>query len=429
VRRRLSLLVAATTSAVVLAFIVPLGLLVRTLAEDRAISSATFHGQCIAVAAAGTTDPTRRQAAFTECGSQRPGAPEPTVVMPDGTIIGPPPPANDTALRAARVDGLADTVRTTTDAIVYVVNVTGEGTLVVRAVVPAAELHTGVARAWATLGGLGLMLLLAAVVAAVRLASRVSRPLLEVAAAAEKMRAGRLDTRVAEKGPPEVVALGGALNGLAERVEQLLTAERDAVADLSHRLRTPVTALRLDTDGVADPDVAERLRLHVSALERTIDAIVHDARRPSRTEPRASCDAGRVVAERVQFWSALAADQGRPLHLAIPERPLRARLDASDLADVVDVLVDNVFAHTEEGIALSVWVVQRADGNIVLTVEDGGGGLPAGDIVSRGRSGAGSTGLGLDIVRRAAIASGGTLELGTSQLGGAVVRVVLGLAR
>jgi len=107
---------------------------------------------------------------------------------------------------------------------------------------------------------------------------------------------------------------------------------------------------------------------------------------------------------------------------------LRKVYDANDLADVVDVLLDNVFAHTDDGVPIEVWVVPRADGAIVLTVEDGGPGLPAGDIVSRGNSGAGSTGLGLDIARRAALASGGWLELGQSRLGGALVRVVLGRA-
>jgi signal transduction histidine kinase len=136
----------------------------------------------------------------------------------------------------------------------------------------------------------------------------------------------------------------------------------------------------------------------------------------------------RVVRERVDFWSALAEEQSRPLRTAVPERPLRAKVSANDLSDVVDVLLDNVFAHTEDGVPIEVWVVPRADGAIVLTVEDGGPGLPAGDIVSRGSSGAGSTGLGLDIARRAAMASGGWLELGQSRLGGALVRVVLGRA-
>jgi signal transduction histidine kinase len=141
-----------------------------------------------------------------------------------------------------------------------------------------------------------------------------------------------------------------------------------------------------------------------------------------------SCDVGKVVAERVDFWSALADDQGRTLRLALPERPLRARLDETELTDVVDVLIDNVFAHTDEGVGLEVWLVPRADGAVVLTVEDGGPGLPSADVIERGSSGAGSTGLGLDIVRRAAVASGGSLELGRSRLGGALIRLVLGPA-
>ena len=178
------------------------------------------------------------------------------------------------------------------------------------------------------------------------------------------------------------------------------------------------------------PDVAERLRHHVTSLERTVDAIVHDARRPSRSKQMAppSCDVGRVVGERVSFWSALAEDQGRPLRLALPDRSLRARLDAADLADVVDVLIDNVFAHTDDGVPVEIWVVPRADGAVVLTVEDAGPGLPSVDVINRGTSNAGSTGLGLDIVRRAALASGGSLELGRSRLGGALIRLVLGRA-
>ena len=87
-----------------------------------------------------------------------------------------------------------------------------------------------------------LLLILASVLAADRLARRVTRPIQQVVRAADEMRSGHLDTRVVEgQGPPEVQALAGALNRLAGRIQDLLVAERDAVADLSHRLRTPVT--------------------------------------------------------------------------------------------------------------------------------------------------------------------------------------------
>lgn len=425
-RQRLLFLVATTTSAIVLAFLIPLALLLRTLAEDRAINAARIEAQSLGTVAVKVTDPTQLHRIVSGQVGERNGATT-SLVLADGTTVGPAVPTNDPHLVAAQ-HGSSVTRTLGSDRVLYVPVIGQDGTVVVRTVVPEEQLHRGVVGATATVAVLGFLLLLIAVLAADRVARRVSAPIRQVAAAADALRAGRLDTRVPERGTPEVVAMAGALNRLAGRIEQLLAAERDSVADLSHRLRTPVTALRLDAETVADAETADRLRAHVAQLERIVDAIVRDARRPTHEGVASWCDVGRVVAERVSFWSALADDQQRSLRLALPDRSLHARLEASELADVVDVLLDNAFAHTDEGVPIEVWVVQRADGMVVLSVEDAGSGLPPGDIVSRGRSGAGSTGLGLDIARRATLASGGSLELGRSRLGGALVRVLLGPA-
>lgn len=425
-RRRLSLLVAATTSAVVLAFLIPLALLLRNLAEERAIANADNQNQtALAVANSAEDLRVRPDAVADNLGPKTAGVTSLHLFAPR-QIIGPDPgdPDIDTAL--ARASEMRYVVYRDGGVVVYRVTPTmRHGQVLARTEVPRATFHAGVAEGTAIVAGLGIGILLIAMFAADRLGRRISRPIRDLAVGAKSMRDGHLEVRVPERGPREVVALATALNQLAARVQQLLAAERDAVADLSHRLRTPVTALRLDTDSISDPEVAERLRGHVAQLERTVDAIVHDARRPTRAGGN-SCDVGRVVAERVAFWSALAEEQGRDLRMSVPERPMRARLDAAELADVIDVLIDNVFAHTEEGVPLEVWVAPRADGAVVITVEDGGPGLPQADIIARGSSGAGSTGLGMDIVRRAANASGGGMEVGRSRLGGALIRVVLG---
>jgi len=426
VRRRLSVLVAATTSAVVLAFLIPLALLLRNLAEERALAAATQQSQFLLVVAGSVQDPRAVPALVRNLVGERPAG-FTSLYLPGQPVVG-NPGVNDPNVARARNAGASLTVVEDDHAVVYVASKGESGTMVARTAVSRETFHHGVAQATAILAGLGMLLLLAAMFAADRVGRRVSAPIRQLAMAAEEMRDGHLDRRVPERGMPEVVALGAALNRLAARVQQLLAAERDSVADLSHRLRTPVTALRLDTDSITDHELADRLRQHVSQLERTVDAIVHDARRPTRAGVTNACDVGKVVGERVAFWSALAEEQGRELTMALPERPLRARLDASDLSDVVDVLIDNVFAHTDEGVPLEVWVVPRADGAVVLTVEDGGSGLPQADVITRGSSGAGSTGLGMDIARRAANASGGSLELGRSRLGGALIRVVLGAA-
>jgi signal transduction histidine kinase len=422
-RWRLTLLVAATTSAVVLAFLVPLTLLLRSLAEERTIAAVTTAAQNLgALAASSGADAAKSE--LDEVGPS--GLGTISVFLPNGQVIG--NKTTDKDLKRAQT-GQAFTDRSHGRAIVYVPTGGMDGKFtVVRTTVSGAELHRGVDRAAWILAGLGLLLLGLSVAAADTLARRVSAPIRALAAAADSLREGQLDTRTAETGPPEVVAMARALNRLAARIEQLLIAERESVADLSHRLRTPVTALRLDAESITDPEIAERLDQHVAHLERTVDAVVRDARRPVRSNVAARCDVAAVVGERVAFWSALADEQGRSLRTWLPMRPTWAKIDAVDVTDVIDVLIDNIFAHTEEGVPLEVTVNSGPSREVVLAVQDGGPGLPGADIVNRGHSNAGSSGLGLDIVRRAAIASGGRLELGRSRLGGAKVQVVFGAA-
>ena len=189
---------------------------------------------------------------------------------------------------------------------------------------------------------------------ACQLGRRISEPLLDVAEVAHRLREGDLSARAEVTGTAETEELAAALNGLADRTGELLLAERAAVADLSHRLRTPVTALRLDAEAVSEPELAERLGDHIGVLQRSIDAIVHEARRPVRRDLRETCDAAEVVRERVRFWQALAEDQGRAVDVSVPDRVMTVPLAAEDLADLVDVLVDNVFAHTPEGTPFAV---------------------------------------------------------------------------
>ena len=92
----------------------------------------------------------------------------------------------------------------------------------------------------------------------------------------------------------------------------------------------------------------------------------------------------------------------------------------------MDNLVDNVFAHTPEGAPMRI-SARRSDRVVTLTVEDGGPGLGVNPRIVRGRSGSGSTGLGLDIVSRVTEAAHGTLTLGRSTLGGLAVTVTLPL--
>jgi signal transduction histidine kinase len=102
------------------------------------------------------------------------------------------------------------------------------------------------------------------------------------------------------------------------------------------------------------------------------------------------------------------------------------RVSREDLATCADILLENVFAHTPDGAACAIMLRHREPGGAWLVVTDDGPGFPLVDPTERGRSGIGSTGLGLDIVRRIAESSGGTLMIGRSPSGGGAVTVGLG---
>ena len=152
--------------------------------------------------------------------------------------------------------------------------------------------------------------------------------------------------------------------------------------------------------------------------------MIAEARRPVREGLGAACDASAVVADRVAFWSVLAEEEGRAVDLALPGRPLPVRVAAADLGAALDALLGNVFAHTPEGTGLRVAVRPRDGGGAEVDVADSGPGLPE-SAVERGRSGGGSSGLGLDIARRTAENSGGGLRLASSP-SGATITLELG---
>jgi signal transduction histidine kinase len=274
------------------------------------------------------------------------------------------------------------------------------------------------------LGVLCAALLLIGVLVADRLARRVVGSVTDLATVAHRLAGNDLAARVKPHGAREVVAVGNALNRLAERIGDLLAAEREDAANLAHRLRTPVTALRLDVEAVPDETDRARLTSDVDELTRSIDEIIRTARRPVREGVQARADLSAVVADRARFWSVLAEDTGRSLSVRVhPDVVVRAA--QPDLIATVDALLENVFSHTPDGTAVEVDLSATPDGSARLVVADHGPGFALQP--SRGLSGAGSTGLGLDIARRTTESAGGTLRLAETAGGGATVELVLPL--
>ena len=420
-RSRITWLVVAATSTMVVSFVVPLCLLVRTLAEDRAMAAADQEARNVAILVAGVAGPDQLTDLVEVLDDGR--SPTTSVLTVDGEQIGPGSPMAEDPDVARALRGEAFRAVDDDRGRVLLPVIVGDGTAVVRTTVDEATLRDGVARAWAGIIGLGTVLMTAAALVARSLGRRVSEPLRHVAATAHRLREGDLSARASVRGTEETRELAQALNGLADRTTELLATERAAVGDLAHRLRTPVTALRLDAEVVEDPALADRLQEHIAVLQRTIDSIVDEARRPVRKDLASSCDAVTVVRERVHFWQVLAEDQGRSLEVDLVAGPLGVGIDTADLRDLVDILIDNVFAHTPDGTAFSVGLESSVVAGrrwAVLVVADEGPGLRH----DRPRR-AGTSGLGLTIADRVAHGVGGALRTLDLPGGGARVEVRL----
>lgn len=418
-RRRLVLLAAANTLMVALAFLVPLALLVRSTARDRALNAAELEAQSLAPVLALTQDPVALEAAVRSTTS---GAEDRlTIFLPGGGRVGAKAPAGDSLELARRGRAFSAPAPDGVEVLVPVV-LARESTAVVRVLVPHHKLGRGVATAWAVEAGVGVALVLVAVLLADRMARNIVRPVRGLAGAAQRLGEGDLSVRIEPEGPPEIVRVAAAFNRLGQRVGELLGAERELVADLSHRLRTPLTALRLDAESIADPEDGRRITEDVDELERAVDAMIHQARRPVRDEMGPLSDAAAVARARLAFWAPLAEDQGRSWSLDVTLEPATVAVRADELEAAVDALLGNVFAHTAEGTSFRVVVAPRPEGGTRLAVEDAGPGLSE-DLVARGASGTGSTGLGLDIARRTAEAAGGCLRIGQADGGGARVEL------
>ncbi|MCG0290960.1 HAMP domain-containing sensor histidine kinase [Streptomyces sp. PSAA01] len=423
----------AVTAMVVVAFAVPLGLVVKELARDRAFADAERQAATIGPALAITTERARLQRAVAS--TQAGGDGRMAVHVPDepgepgsGYDLGKSRAAKGELTTAGRLGRASVSEAPGGYALLQPTALSSGQVAVVEVFVPRGVVTSGVTTSWLVLAGVGLALIVGAVATADRLGTRLVRPAGRLADAAHDLGHGELGVRVPEDGPAELRAAAAAFNSMADQVVQLLAGERELAADLSHRLRTPLTVLRLNAASLGEGPAADQTRAAVAQLEREVDQIIRTARQ-QKTHTPSGCDASEVIRDRMEFWSALAEDEDRTVRLAGVDRTVRVPVARPELGAALDALLGNVFRHTPEGTALAV-DVHNGEDSVIILVSDAGPGIADPDAALRrghGDGGPGSTGLGLDIVRRVAESTGGDLRIGRSVLGGTEVRVWLSL--
>lgn len=326
----------------------------------------------------------------------------------------------------------------------------------VRVSYSTAQLNDRVRQYWFTLAAIGAISLTAAAGIGIALARGVAQPLGRLEETATALGHGDLTVRApADAGPPEVRELARSFNATAGRLEELVTAQEQFVADASHQLRTPLTALRLrlenlqdelahgpvgvdDADRAAvDADLAAALD-ETTRLSRLVDGLLALAR-AERTDTTATAEdlaAAEVLAERAEMWGPVAEE--RRVTITAEPSGIRVRATPDRVSQILDNLLANALEVAPPDTTLTLRATAGADDAVELHVVDEGPGLTdeqrahAFDRFWRAsatRSELGGSGLGLAIVRKLARADGGDAELRAAPGGGIDATVVLPAAR
>lgn len=244
-----------------------------------------------------------------------------------------------------------------------------------------------------------------------------------------------------DSGPPELRKLSRSFDQMAASVYDALAAQRAFVADASHQLRNPLTALKLrlvNLEGHVDAEAEVHREAAVAEsnrLKRILDELLAMARAESAAGEPVAIDVDQVVAERIEEWRVVADHEGVLLETTGGARGAWALVSARGLDAVLDALLDNALKFTPRGAGVEVAV--RVHGTrLTVAVRDHGPGLRAEELEratdrfwrSPGHQNMPGSGLGLAIVSRIAARAGGSVALDLPDGGGLRVSVELPLA-
>ncbi|WP_253779642.1 ATP-binding protein [Goodfellowiella coeruleoviolacea] len=275
----------------------------------------------------------------------------------------------------------------------------------------------------AQVAGLVLLLVVLSVgigtVVATVTARRLAEPLSHVADRAARLGAGDFRPDPNRHGVQELDRVAEALDTSAEALAHLIQRERDLVGDVSHQLRSRLTALQLRLEALAEHPDKETAGEAGAALEQAdrLAAVLDEmlaAARAARSIGAELIDLRTELTSIAAEWRDPLRAEGRALRVRVPEG-LMARATPARLREAIGVLLDNALRHGEGTVLLSA---RRDEGTVVVEVSDSGQGVPdelAGHIFERGVSGGGSTGVGLALARALVDADGGRLELSTAR--------------
>ncbi|MBK0870700.1 MULTISPECIES: ATP-binding protein [unclassified Saccharopolyspora] len=262
-------------------------------------------------------------------------------------------------------------------------------------------------------------------------ARRLADPLRHVAARAARLGAGDFRADPKRHEVPELDRVADALDASGAALSHLVQRERELVGDVSHQLRSRLTALQLRLEALAevpDQEVSEEATAALEQAER-LSSVLDDllaAATAARARDAEPLDVSALLAEAATEWRDLLRAQSRTLRQRVPEG-LLARATPARLREAIGVLLDNALRHGKGAVTLAA---REGGGTVVVEVGDAGPGVPdqlVPYVFDRGFSAGGSTGVGLALARALIEADGGRLEL--SKARPALFEIYLPVAR
>ena len=271
-------------------------------------------------------------------------------------------------------------------------------------------------REWLLIAALSLGGVLVAVALAALQARRLARPLEAIARRSEELGDGDFSVRAGRFGVPEIDAIARGLDSSARRIAVLVAREREFSANVSHQLRTPLTALRLRIEEAGGPNGGTTREEELGAalgevdrLEATIADLLAHARLTGADSPM-TVNLGAVVHQHSARWRPAFTSSRRALQVAADKNVL-VRASRGTVGQVLDVLLDNALRHGSGTVRVDVSADRR---NASVTVADSGSGIPdelQDRIFERGDSRAGGAGIGLHLARALAQSDNGSLRV------------------
>lgn len=290
---------------------------------------------------------------------------------------------------------------------------------------------------WLTLSGAALLALIIGTAVGWSLGRWISRPLRSLVTAAHGIGTGHPHARADQDvGPVQVREVAHAFNDMADRVTALLRDQRGMTAEVSHQLRTPLAALRLRLELMADDtngDIraeATAMLAETSRLARLVDGLLAIARAEATQAAPVPTDIEKVVTERLQAWEPVAAEAQITLEQWPPAASVLAAVTPGHLEQILDNLLANAIEAVPTGGHITV-TTTRKGGHPLLRVQDTGPGmshaqrLHALDPYTTDRNAQGGTGLGLAIVARLVATDHGTFSLHAAPGGGTQAEIRL----